>query len=114
MGGAPRYDRCMSSDSNIVEMAKLAAKVRRANTPNRREVIAVIATCSECGSGFTRKRTQRMTICPACSRQCQIDAGRQNRAKEGPIWERTVGAQLKYWTSEARRLGIFYDDDEPA
>ena len=31
---------------------------------------------------------------------------RQQRAKSGPVYERVVKGQLRYWIREAERLGI--------
>ena len=100
----------MSVNDPVIEFADTLSLARRAATPKVGDPLAERATCVECGKRFTRSRRNPKSSCPACSRARQIEAGVSMRRKDGEIYERTVRGQLRYWSSEADRLGITTDE----
>jgi predicted RNA-binding Zn-ribbon protein involved in translation (DUF1610 family) len=74
----------------------------------------VVETCESCGGEFERASGRRKKLCPDCKRTKLIENMDSQRERAGEHYEQTVVAQLRYWTKEARRLGIFYDGDDVA
>ena len=111
VGGTTCYDARMNDDAIVIDIADTLAKVRKLHTPRADSPGARRVKCRLCSRTFTRGKTQRQYICPTCSRSRQVGLGLQMKAKEGPLYEKTVRGQLRFWMAEAERLGISPDDD---
>jgi len=66
----------------------------------------VTATCKRCGRSFERVVGRRRDICHECGKQLVLLAASNISNKAGPVYEKAVRSQVKYWRSEAKRLGI--------
>lgn len=66
----------------------------------------MLAICERCGQTFERRVGRAKRYCQPCALARVVEAGNDNRAKAGEVYERTVRRQLLYWRSEAARLNI--------
>ena len=96
----------MSREAVVIDFAETLARVRREGTPKANDPTAERTLCVQCGKRFVRSRSSSKTTCPACAKRRQIDAGLSTITKSGPIYEKVVRGQLRYWLAEADRLGI--------
>lgn len=62
--------------------------------------------CPRCGARFYRRRGKPTGRCPDCAFEVFASVVKQHREKAGPIYEKVVRGQLRYWSAEAKRIGV--------
>jgi DNA-directed RNA polymerase subunit RPC12/RpoP len=62
--------------------------------------------CDTCGENFERLAGRKKTTCFDCGVSAVVEATRQQKARKGPIYEKAVSKNLRFWRAEAKRLGI--------
>lgn len=87
------------------------AAIRTEFAPTPGEPGAKSTECAGCGAEFWQWERKYGKYCATCSADRSTRVIRANRTKSGPVYEKVVRGQLRYWLGEAARLGLAPDVD---
>ena len=97
---------CSLAQMSTLETAQTLAAVRKQIAPAADADRVRLTDCHRCGKQFTQQPGKYKQLCADCAVDNQVSYAEQMRNREGPLYDRTVLAQLRHWTAEAHRRGL--------
>lgn len=99
----------MNSLTHTKQMAKAQIALRQELVRDTDRANTVMRSCTSCAKRFRARAGKPNVKCPKCAKGDAVASVAEQKRREGPIYEKTVTAQLRYWSAEAQRLGIFVE-----